>query len=72
MLGRCRALGVTEQEATGLASLLLVAGTETAASAIARTTALLADTGQAARVAAATGTERDATCSTSPSARGCG
>ena len=60
VLGRCRELGVTEQEATGLASLLLVAGTETAASAIARTTALLADSGQAARVAAATGTERDA------------
>jgi cytochrome P450 len=59
VLGRCRALGVTEQEATGLASLLLVAGTETAASAIARTAALLADTGQAARLAAATGRERD-------------
>ncbi|CAN7317834.1 cytochrome P450 [Terrabacter sp. LjRoot27] len=59
VLGRCRELGVTEQEATGLASLLLVAGTETAASAIARTTALLADTGQAARVSAATGAERD-------------
>jgi cytochrome P450 len=59
VLGRCRALGVTEQEATGLASLLLVAGTETAASAIARTAALLADTGQAARLAAATGSDRD-------------
>ena len=59
VLGRCRALGVTEQEATGLASLLLVAGTETAASAIARTAALLADTGQAARLAEATGSERD-------------
>ncbi|WP_330473990.1 cytochrome P450 [Terrabacter sp. C0L_2] len=59
VLGRCRQLGVTEQEATGLASLLLVAGTETAASAIARTTALLADTGQASRLCAATGDERD-------------
>lgn len=59
VLGRCRALGVTEQEATGLASLLLVAGTETAASAIARTAALLADTGQAARLATATGSDRD-------------
>jgi cytochrome P450 len=59
VLGRCRSLGVTEQEATGLASLLLVAGTETAASAVARTTALLADTGQAARLAAATGQERE-------------
>ncbi|GAA2476080.1 cytochrome P450 [Terrabacter carboxydivorans] len=59
VLGRCRALGVTEQEATGLASLLLVAGTETAASAIARTAALLADTGQAARLSASGGDERD-------------
>lgn len=59
VLGRCRALGVTEQEATGLASLLLVAGTETAASAIARTAALLADTGQAARLSAAVGDDRD-------------
>ena len=60
LLGRCRALGVTEQEATGLASLLLVAGTETAASAITRTAALLADTGQAARLSAASGAHREA------------
>ena len=59
LLGRCRVLGLSEQEATGLASLLLVAGTETAASAMTRTTALLADTGSVHRVAAATGEERD-------------
>ena len=58
LLGRARSLGVTEQEATGLASLLLVAGTETAASAIARTLALLADTGSAARLCAASGQQR--------------
>ncbi len=46
LLGRCRQLGVAEHEAVGLATLLLVAGTETAASAMGRTVALLADTGQ--------------------------
>lgn len=46
LLGRCRELGVAEHEALGLATLLLVAGTETAASAMGRTVALLADTGQ--------------------------
>jgi len=46
LLGRCRELGLAEHEATGLATLLLVAGTETAASAMGRTVALLADTGQ--------------------------
>ncbi len=60
LLGRCRVLGLSEQEATGLASLLLVAGTETAASAMTRTAALLADTGAVHRLAAATGTQRDA------------
>ena len=60
VLGRCRTLGVTEREATGLASPPLVAGTETAASAIARTAALLADSGQAARLSRTTGDERSA------------
>ncbi len=59
LLGRCRVLGLSEQEATGLASLLLVAGTETAASAMTRTVALLADTGAVHRLAAASGPERD-------------
>lgn len=52
LLGRSRALGLAEHEATGLATLLLVAGTETAASAIGRTVALLADTGQVSDVVA--------------------
>ncbi|MFD8086422.1 cytochrome P450 [Kitasatospora sp. NPDC059722] len=46
LLGRCREAGITLEEASGLASLLLVAGTETAASAMARTIALIHDTGQ--------------------------
>ncbi|MFE0465411.1 cytochrome P450, partial [Kitasatospora sp. NPDC058965] len=46
LLGRCRTAGITLEEASGLASLLLVAGTETAASAMARTVALIHDTGQ--------------------------
>lgn len=45
LLGRCRTAGLTLEESRGLASLLLVAGTETAASAMARTVALLHDTG---------------------------
>ena len=45
LLGRCRTAGLTLDESRGLASLLLVAGTETAASAMARTVALLHDTG---------------------------
>jgi cytochrome P450 len=60
ILGRCRVLGLSEQEATGLASLLLVAGTGTAASAMTRTTALLADTGAVQRLAAVSGSEREA------------
>lgn len=59
LLGRCRVLGLSEREATGLASLLLVAGTETAASAMSRTVALLADTGAGVRLAAAAGTQRE-------------
>lgn len=52
LLGRCREMGLSERESTGLATLLLVAGTETAASAMGRTVALLADTGQVADVVA--------------------
>ncbi|WP_207223526.1 cytochrome P450 [Pseudonocardia sediminis] len=50
LLGRCRELGLNLRETTGLAALLTVAGTETAASAMARTVALLADTGQHRRL----------------------
>jgi cytochrome P450 len=50
LLGRCRELGLTEQEASGLSALLLVAGTETAATAMTRTLALLHDTGQQHRL----------------------
>ncbi|MFI8528576.1 cytochrome P450 [Promicromonospora sukumoe] len=46
LLGRCPELGLGLQETTGLASLLMVAGTETSASAMMRTTALLVDTGE--------------------------
>ena len=52
LLGRCREMGLQEHEASGLATLMLVAGTETAASAMGRTVALLADTGQVADVVA--------------------
>ena len=44
LLGRCRELGLSLEETTGLAALLMVAGTETAATAMARTLALLHDT----------------------------
>jgi len=44
IIGRCRDLGLTLQETQGLSTLLMVAGTETAASAMARTAALLYDT----------------------------
>lgn len=52
LLGRMRELGVTEREATGLSALLLVAGTETSASAMQRTVALLCDTGEQHRLLA--------------------
>jgi cytochrome P450 len=52
LLGRCRTLGLGLQESTGLAALLMVAGTETAASAMARTVALLHDTGAQHRLLA--------------------
>lgn len=54
LLGRCRELGLTLEETTGLAGLLMVAGTETSASAMARTTALLVDTGEQHRLLART------------------
>jgi cytochrome P450 len=52
VLGRCRTLGVDREQAEGLATLLMVAGTETAASAMARTVALLHDTGAQHRLRA--------------------
>ncbi len=52
LLGRCRELGLGLRESTGLAALLMVAGTETAASAIGRTVALLHDTGEQHRLLA--------------------
>ncbi|WP_030463595.1 cytochrome P450 [Kitasatospora sp. NRRL B-11411] len=60
LLGRCRESGITLEEASGLASLLLVAGTETAAGAMARTVALLHDTGQQGRLRADPALLRDA------------
>ncbi|WP_275003195.1 cytochrome P450 [Promicromonospora iranensis] len=53
LLGRCRELGLGLTETSGLASLLMVAGTETAASAMGRITALLVDTGEQHRMLAA-------------------
>lgn len=50
IIGRCRAIGLTPRETKGLATLLMVAGTETAASAMARTAALLYDTGEQHRL----------------------
>ncbi|MEV6930597.1 cytochrome P450 [Dactylosporangium sp. NPDC051485] len=52
LLGRCRDLGLGLRETEGLAVLLTVAGTETAASAMARTVALLHDTGEQHRLRA--------------------
>lgn len=52
LLGRSRELGLSLDEARGLASLLMVAGTETAATAMTRTVALLHDTSQTARLLA--------------------
>lgn len=52
MLGRCRELGVEELHAKGLAALLVVAGTGTAASGITRTVALLHDSGEQHRLLA--------------------
>ena len=52
IIGRCRDLGLSIQETKGLSTLLMVAGTETAASAMARTAALLYDTGEQHRLIA--------------------
>lgn len=50
IIGRCRDLGLSLQETKGLSTLLMVAGTETAASAMARAAALLYDTGEQSRL----------------------
>ncbi|MGI8336128.1 cytochrome P450 [Actinomadura scrupuli] len=52
ILGRCRELGFSLTMARGLGTLLAVAGTETAASAMVRTVAMLHDTGQQAALLA--------------------
>jgi cytochrome P450 len=52
IIGRCREIGLTVQETQGLSTLLMVAGTETAASAMARTAALLYDSGEQHRLLA--------------------
>ena len=53
VIGRCRELGLSVRETKGLSTLLMVAGTETAASAMARTAALLYDSGEQHRLLAA-------------------
>jgi cytochrome P450 len=60
LVGRCRDLGLGRRETEGLAALLLVAGTQTTASAMARTVALLHDTGQQDRLLADPGRIGDA------------
>ncbi|WP_283137229.1 cytochrome P450 [Rhizohabitans arisaemae] len=52
ILGRSREIGLDVEIAKALATLVTIAGTETAASAMARTVALLADTGQTAALLA--------------------
>lgn len=52
VIGRCRELGLGLQETKGIATLLMVAGTETAASAMTRAAALLFDTGEQHRLLA--------------------
>ncbi|PZQ90879.1 MAG: cytochrome P450 [Leifsonia xyli] len=52
VIGRCRELGLSLQETKGLSTLLMVAGTETAASAMARMAAILADSGELPRLLA--------------------
>lgn len=52
VLGRCREMGLSLQQTRGLATLLMVAGTETAASAMGRMAALLVDTGEQHRLLA--------------------
>lgn len=48
LIGRCRELGLDARQTGGMAALVGVAATETAASAISRTVALLHDTGEQA------------------------
>lgn len=60
VIGRCRELGLSIQETKGLSTLLMVAGTETAASAMARTAALLYDSGEQHRLLAAPKHREDA------------
>ena len=60
VIGRCRDLGLSITETKGLSTLLMVAGTETAASAMARTAALLFDTGEQHRLIAAPKRREDA------------
>ncbi|NYF10047.1 cytochrome P450 [Leifsonia sp. AK011] len=50
IIGRCRDLGLSITETKGLSTLLMVAGTETAASAMARMAALLYDSGEQHRL----------------------
>lgn len=52
VIGRCREIGLDLRETKGLSTLLMVAGTETAASAMARMAALLADSGEQHRLLA--------------------
>jgi cytochrome P450 len=52
VIGRCRELGLSLRETKGLSTLLMVAGTETAASAMARMAAVLADSGELDRLLA--------------------
>jgi cytochrome P450 len=60
IIGRCREIGLTLQETQGLSTLLMVAGTETAASAMARMAALLYDTAEQHRLLARPGHREDA------------
>jgi cytochrome P450 len=52
LLGGCREAGLGLRETQGLATLLMVAGTQTTAAAMARTVALLHDTGEQHRLRA--------------------
>lgn len=52
LLGRCRELGLGLRETESLATLLMVVGTQTTASAMARTVALLHDTAEQERLRA--------------------
>jgi cytochrome P450 len=60
LLGRCRELGLNLRQTECLATLLIVAGTQTTASAMARTVALLHDTAEQDRLRAEPGRMVDA------------